>query len=579
MLIKLIGNVIKEGDYHWFYMIGWIDQSGNPNASFEKCPTGNNTNIRPKAYVGIEEKIKVHINPNNLFVCDYDRDNPKFKIKSLNELKDISDTYYPFINGSNLLCELDGLQFVNNDAAIKLMNEHHLPCMLIQGKKNSDTNRYYGVFSKDSSELNIMNIRGKESIFTHGDKNSNIRFIPRSQLSTVPITIDCSSSVELKTWFKNKYDLNIHRFIDEGPEGTHLDVIRWKRVKNLCQNFFQLDQELLEFFDRNKDTSFGKRIVSVAKEALKESLVQELSNKDALFAAMQNQKNSLQSEINKKNIERDNLTTQISEKTNEINQKKIDITNKNTEIEELDKKALSIQNQLSSINEEIRKKRIELATTFERVKNEYSDTINDLKTILSSNNESCSSNTYQIQPYVANNSFSASEKNAYKKAYNTFGQASFIPSTAVAYACAGILEHCEVFCLHVEHDWLHYSDFIDHGLLQAWVRACEHPEIDVIIVLDSINLTHPECGLKPLIDVINKESPVLTNDPKQHVNFPKNLKIMATLLENDDIVLEIDFNGIFKNWNRYTIRDNEIQHLKYSDPSTCFDYIQACTQG
>lgn len=579
MSIKLIGNVIKEGDYHWFYMIGWIDQSGNPHASFDKCPNGNNSKIRPKAFVSIDEKIKVDVNPNNLFVCDYDLDNSNFKIRSLNELKDISDTYYPFINGSNLLCELDGLQFVNHNAAMNLMNENHLPCMLIQETKGSDTNRYYGVFSKESSELNIINIRSKEGILTHAHRNSKVRFVPRNQISTTTIAIDCSSPADLKTWFKDKYALNINHLIDDDPKGGNLDVVRWKRVKDLCHNYLQLDQELLDFFNRNKDTSFGKRIVSIAKDALRDTLVQELSNEDEIFAEMQNKKSTLQTEINEKITERDNLTNQISAKNNEINQKNIDITNKNAEIEELNEKSLSIQNQLSNINEEIKKKEIELATTFERVKNEYSDTINDLKIILSNNNEPNSSKKYQIQPYVANNSFPASEKNAYKEAYNTFGQASFIPSTAVAYACAGILEHCEVFCLHVEHDWLHYSDFIDHGLLQAWVRACEHPEIDVIIVLDSINLTHPECGLKPLIDVINKESPVLTNDPKQHVNFPKNLKIMATLLENDDIVLEIDFNGIFKNWNRYTIRANEIQYLKYSDPSTCFDYIQACTQG
>ena len=104
---------------------------------------------------------------------------------------------------------------------------------------------------------------------------------------------------------------------------------------------------------------------------------------------------------------------------------------------------------------------------------------------------------------------------------------------------------------------MHYSDFIDHGLLDIWNESFDNANIQYILVLDSLNITRPECGLKPLLDLINKKVPQLLGSKRE--GFPNNLKIMATLLKNEDdggVALELN-EDFFKNWEWYEFRDGE----------------------
>lgn len=106
-------------------------------------------------------------------------------------------------------------------------------------------------------------------------------------------------------------------------------------------------------------------------------------------------------------------------------------------------------------------------------------------------------------------------------------QACFIPSVSWAYYYAKGIRNAKLYMMHVEHDWLHYKDFLKNGLLDVLESCDENASVNHILVFDSLNLTQPECGLKPLLDVISGYALVI---PAFDKLMPRNLKIFATIL-------------------------------------------------
>ena len=136
-------------------------------------------------------------------------------------------------------------------------------------------------------------------------------------------------------------------------------------------------------------------------------------------------------------------------------------------------------------------------------------------------------------------------------------RACFIPSLGVAFVYAASIGNSRVFVLHVEHDWLHYEDFKKNGLVDIWKYAHENKNENVILVLDCMNITLVEGGLKPLLDVIGNQSPYLLGTK---FGFPSNLKIMATLVpafeheseggKTEKIGLPLS-RSLFKDWGAF----------------------------
>lgn len=126
-------------------------------------------------------------------------------------------------------------------------------------------------------------------------------------------------------------------------------------------------------------------------------------------------------------------------------------------------------------------------------------------------------------------------------------RACFIPNAAVAYLLGKALRNTHVMIIHVEYDWLHYSDFLKHGLLEAFKDANENSEKNYILVLDGLNVTQPECGLRPLLNLINGDVPTLDGCD---FGFPNNMTVMATVLpatENHSVGLKLN-PAYYNNW-------------------------------
>lgn len=131
-------------------------------------------------------------------------------------------------------------------------------------------------------------------------------------------------------------------------------------------------------------------------------------------------------------------------------------------------------------------------------------------------------------------------------------KACFIPNIAIAFLFAKALRNTEVIIMHIEHDWLHYSDFVQHGLVDTFKAAYETPEKNYILVLDSLNITQPECGLRPLLNLISGDIPFLEGCG---LSFPNNMTVMATLLSTtEENAMGLKLNpSYFQKW--YAIGD------------------------
>lgn len=112
-------------------------------------------------------------------------------------------------------------------------------------------------------------------------------------------------------------------------------------------------------------------------------------------------------------------------------------------------------------------------------------------------------------------------------------QAFFIPDISWAYAYAKGIQNSKLFVINVEHDCLHYDDFINRGLLDFWNHCWNDMETNYVLVLDTLNLTQVECGLKPLLDVIGGLRPNLQGTT---LGLPQNVKIFATVVSVKDTI-------------------------------------------
>ena len=111
--------------------------------------------------------------------------------------------------------------------------------------------------------------------------------------------------------------------------------------------------------------------------------------------------------------------------------------------------------------------------------------------------------------------------------------------------------------MHIEHDWLHYKDFMNNGLASVLESCFDDEEINHVLVLDSLNLTQPECGLQPFLDVISGHSIIIPGVGKA---FPKNLKVLATIQDyQEDNRVGLPLNSkTYAAWGRVANNDDKL---------------------
>lgn len=97
----------------------------------------------------------------------------------------------------------------------------------------------------------------------------------------------------------------------------------------------------------------------------------------------------------------------------------------------------------------------------------------------------------------------------------------------------------------VEPDWLHFKDLWRNGLEAIWKSSHENPTILHFLILEDINLSSPECYMRPLLDCMNGIRKISYAKTK----YPDNLRILATKISSEEPKIGLPlYDKTFKNW-------------------------------
>ena len=405
-------------------------------------------------------------------------------------------------------------------------------------------NYLYGLFKYESSTETVRPATGKESkayeiddatykskCFKINQKEyylGSAKEIPFKQLGL----IDCMDDKQLGDWFKGVLKSMI--------DSEAILSISKETLQNFSTHYKETNDEIEEIrLERIK----GKiDSLKFTYNEIKELLISDSPLTKSLKATVLDMKSEFRAEW-AKDIENDKKTIEKDLEKLVANKKKL-----NDEYTSLESKYKAKEEALSKSISEYEEKNNTL-------KNNHDSIIEEMKIMLSISNPKASNEIDSIEPIsfaAEGSSYTELDENegysyssllqenvelekipdSVKEQFNQntelFNyQACFIPNIAWAYLYAKAIRNSKLYIIHVEHDWLHFNDFINNGLKQVLIDCYEEETINHILVFDSINLTQPECGLKPLLDIISGYSFILPNINKK---LPDNLKILATIL-------------------------------------------------
>ena len=414
-----------------------------------------------------------------------------------------------------------------------------------------DPRIFYGFFKKVNG-----NIEAQQNTYVHTyivenwkdyvcTLNDETTILINDDLGEPQSEIDCSSTSQLVNWLKEKTknvlgltkkDIDLIKSIInlETLSIGNLDSVRYERIKKAAAHISE-DFSLIDFFINNKDSelcsTLHKEIDNYkerVKKEMKEEFEQEMTKKrQEILSCVENECKNKKKDI-------DSLDKEIEEK-----KKNIEGLNKNYDaiLNTLKVSLPILEERKLNSNEEIQKK-IQSSIYFSC---EDKAVVTDANPaiLVCMRNLKGSMDDISLNKIVTKVGRILSTK-----------KACFIPCINWAYIYAKAVQRSRIWVMHVEYDWLHYEDFCKKGLIEIWNYANGHQDENCVLVLDSINITQPESGLKPLLDVINDKSPVLLN---ANYGYPENLKIFATVLQSG----EADLPGLkmvessFTNWDSF----------------------------
>ena len=367
---------------------------------------------------------------------------------------------------------------------------------------------------EDTPDLQVLKISDRKQILLNFEKiERELKPSPRG-------SVDCMSNSQLASWFNEKfkaffthddayYVLDEH-FFDSfrgGETLPNLEKNRLRRIEQSYENLWNTYESL-------------KTILSTKSKLSDEEpfpLIQELRN---------------QYEKDKQKFKEEYFESSQPEFAKVLKQH--------------DK----LKDELDSLNKEIQNKKAELQK-LEENKDSIINTVKIACNLLNAKENTNSGNTCEFN--IDNFEFFGKSDDSDSDEKKILAmKAWFISDIWEARMIARKLGNSRLFVLHVEHDWLHYEDFCKHGLIEMWKYAHEHKDENVFIVLDCINITYAEGGLKPLLDVITNKALWLLGTA---LKFPNNLHILATVLPWKDteksVGIELNKELFVPYWEKY----------------------------
>jgi hypothetical protein len=423
-----------------------------------------------------------------------------------------------------------------------------------------DTKELIGPFVKDNKGL--MPKIGKEAVVYDASSGLNRLILEDFNGSSIffnspdiclnkKTEIDCMSGEQLQEWFRAKLK-EAREFSDEKQNAidviikmlkerslasaNDLDTVRFKRIlENLDQYKFSYD-ELKELLMNDGFEKISQKIEDLRSEIKQEYESQLRAEIQSLYeekTKIENEKDILSSDFNELKSIKGNI------------EKEIELLTENRESLMLQFR-LSAQMDIKGANDNNARTLKPVCYEIPKEGNSFSehntddDTYKDLELYY----RIIEKNLYRAGYGEELISLYKSDENSLLKS-----QAVFVPCVSWAYIFAQSIGNAKVYTMHIEHDWLHYRDFCDNGLVSIWNEASKEKDKNCVLVLEDINITQIECGCTPLLDVLNGYRPVLEGT---EFCLPKNLKIFATVIppsdENTGLKLQ---ERLFRKWGRF----------------------------
>jgi len=367
------------------------------------------------------------------------------------------------------------------------------------------------------------------------------------------ILLDAMDKSQLFEWFREKLQIinkSVVKELDEKTkwrsllpeilgnstdEVTKLNGIRLKRIESNLDNFNFLVEDIKQFtqISEKLNQTFNSAIERHKKE-LKLGYAKEIEefekNKEIAKQKLELQLSKISIEIAHKNKELSNIYEEIDSSNS-----KIEIINSNKE------RILSD----FSIIQEVLGNRISTVRVEEQIQEE-SFVI-----------ETVSPNQNTI-PITQRDNFSTRLKHFLNQQnINSSFAGKLIPICA---SCRGafvkkielglaIIEatgNSKFIIQQVEPDWLHFKDLWRNGLEAIWKSSHKNPDILHFLILQDINLSSPECYMRPLLDCMNG---IRKHIPFAKTAYPNNLRILATKISSDEPKIGLPlYKQTFNNW-------------------------------
>lgn len=445
-------------------------------------------------------------------------------------------------------------------------------------KYQNSTDTIESNFGKDVQEFKILN----NYVVSDKDGRSYLLFNERQNTLERGSIIDFMTNQQLEDWLKTKIkdiasiDKKTLSLICNLPESQSAeddrDASRYERLKDkadafdinvqtlvdlICTHpkYFNQYVDNIDLIEKEVKERLEKKFITEASGTIKENQEKIRLLEDEILKLddkLKSEKEKISYEVEKTRVklEKDNikLDTQIKEKNEQLkrlNENYDSIIATISAIVPVFNKPLKETFELEYELCKVDFPKDENARSFSKIKEDDEETfVSFLKRHVCYENEKLNEYLKQVKKIFSH-------------------KACFIPNTALAYLFAKALRNTEVIILHIEHDWLHYSDFKKHRLLEVFQTANNNPEKNYILVLDGLNVTQPECGLRPLLNLINEDIPILEGC---NLAFPQNLTIMATLFSSvEEHAVGLKLNpAYYTNW--FAIGDPKNEEDKISLP-------------
>lgn len=430
-------------------------------------------------------------------------------------------------------------------------------------------NYLYGLFRYDAPSDSIRPVKGKETNSYEIDTivyNENCVKINQNEyyignLNQLPFNqvgiIDCMDDKQIGEWFKEQLKtcaeaeklLSIKKEVFQTFASTFketndvIDEIRLERAKGKLDSLEFTFKEIKELLDSN--SSLTQVLNNTLKQMKDEYQSTWASTLEASKATLNKEIESLTTQRDILKNDTDSIQAKYSDKENVLEvayqEKKAKLE---SEIKDLESKRKEVKAQVSQISDCIEIEPIEygkIGSTFTKLEEDEGYGFSNL-----------------LKENLELDSIPEVLKNQLNKESSLFtNKACFIPSVSWAYLYAKAIRNSKLFIMHVEHDWLHYKDFMNNGLFTVLESCYDNEDVNHVLVFDSLNLTQPECGLQPFLDIIEGHSIIIPGISKA---LPKNLKILATIQDyhtDNRIGLPLNTNN-YSAWGRIASTNDKI---------------------